>query len=229
MTVQGPVKKPQRDGMSHAGGGGGVPTSPSHPPGPNPLKYSAEFSSGPSGDQTVSLVPSVPIGLDQKRSSAPLKPQHLRRGPRPPPPRRRVVRLCSLDDRDDDCASLSDLHPLNYRLRDSRPMGFALLRGRCGRGYTQAGPPPHRRVGRSWQWTTLIRDSEGFPECLRVSGASSALPRPQTPPKEHQDGPRGYSQQKQRSAQCPPPPPKGRPVHNKSNGHRCRGSPTGPA
>ena len=68
------------------GGGGGGPTPPTHLPWspPPPLRYWAKFPFGTSADQKVSLASLAPIGLDQKffssAPSAPLKPQHHRRG-----------------------------------------------------------------------------------------------------------------------------------------------------
>ena len=56
VTVQGPVRKPTKDGMSHRRGGGGST--------PNPLlKYWAKIFSGPSADQNFSLAPMI---LDQE-------------------------------------------------------------------------------------------------------------------------------------------------------------------
>ena len=73
------------------GGGGTAPYPPPPPPGPPPpnRKDWAEFSSGHSTNHKFSLVPSAPISLDRRFSSAPQNSAPLWRGRGcPPPPKR---------------------------------------------------------------------------------------------------------------------------------------------
>ena len=104
----------------HGGGGGGAPPGS---PRALPLKILGQISSGPLADQNFSLVPSAPIRLDQRFSSAlsaPLKTLHHRMGvggAGPPPPPK------SPGDPPAKCLCGSPVPWTKERARDPRPSG----------------------------------------------------------------------------------------------------------